>query len=107
MVQEQQSAPTPLQMEANWRLMERSVFSDRMVFVKAVHESQWMSDLELSVYDSWFEPIVSAMPTIVPDGFIYLQADPATCMRRLQLRQRQEESQVPRRAFRVPECTLD
>ena len=25
-----------------------------MVFVKAVHEKQWMSDLELNLYDSWY-----------------------------------------------------
>ena len=76
------------------RLLERSVFSDRMVFVRAVHEAQYMSDLELSVYDSWFEPIVDVIPTIVPDGFIYLQADPDTCMRRLIRRQRAEEKTV-------------
>ena len=36
-----------------FRLLERSVFSDRMVFVRAVHENRWMSDLELGIYDSW------------------------------------------------------
>lgn len=35
------------------RLLERSVFSDRMVFVRAVHEANWLSDMELSIYDSW------------------------------------------------------
>jgi hypothetical protein len=35
------------------RLLERSVFSDRMVFVRAVHEARWMDDMELAVYDSW------------------------------------------------------
>ena len=35
------------------RLLERSVWSDRMVFVKAVSESGWMSPLEQSVYNSW------------------------------------------------------
>ena len=88
--QEQQSHADPAQL----RLMERSVFSDRMVFVRAVHEAQWMSDLELSVYDSWFSPIVSALPTIVPDGFIYLKSTPETCMRRLLQRSRAEESKV-------------
>ena len=34
-------------------LLDRSVFSDRMVFVRAVHEAKWMSDLELNIYDSW------------------------------------------------------
>ncbi|KAF6264466.1 hypothetical protein COO60DRAFT_1634365 [Scenedesmus sp. NREL 46B-D3] len=37
------------------RLMERSVFSDRMVFVRAVRESGWMGDVELAVYDSWLK----------------------------------------------------
>jgi len=83
-----QGGPAPM------RLLERSVFSDRMVFVRAVHEARYMSDLELSVYDSWFEPIVDVIPTIVPDGFIYLQADPDTCMRRLIRRQRAEEKTV-------------
>lgn len=48
-LQEKESnlAPEPM------RLMERSVFSDRMVFVKAVHEARWMNDMELSVYDAW------------------------------------------------------
>lgn len=35
------------------RLLERSVFSDRMVFVRAVHEAKWLSPMELSIYDSW------------------------------------------------------
>lgn len=48
-VQEKESHLTPEPM----RLMERSVFSDRMVFVKAVHEARWMNDMELSVYDAW------------------------------------------------------
>ena len=39
--------------QSDLRLLERSVFSDRMVFVRAVHESKYMSDLELNVYNSW------------------------------------------------------
>ncbi len=38
------------------RLLERSVFSDRMVFVRAVHEAKWLSEMELSIYDSWCAP---------------------------------------------------
>jgi deoxyadenosine/deoxycytidine kinase len=64
------------------RLMERSVFSDRMVFVRTVQESGWMGDVELAVYDSWFEPILNSQPSLLPDGFIYLRADPNVCMDR-------------------------
>jgi len=74
--------------------MERSVFSDRMVFVRAVHEAKWMNGMELSIYDSWFDPVVSVLPGLVPDGFIYLRASPDTCHRRLQLRKREEENSV-------------
>jgi len=64
------------------RLMERSVFSDRMVFVRAVRESGWMGDVELAVSDSWFGPILDSNPSLLPDGFIYLKCDPSTCMER-------------------------
>lgn len=77
-----------------FRLLERSVFSDRMVFVRAVHEAKWMSDLELNIYDSWFEPVVQASPTLIPDGFIYLRATPNICMNRLKRRHRAEEGGV-------------
>ncbi|KAF2317438.1 hypothetical protein GH714_022281 [Hevea brasiliensis] len=76
------------------RLMERSVFSDRMVFVRAVHEAKWMNEMEISIYDSWFDPVVSVLPGLIPDGFIYLRASPDTCHKRLKLRKRAEEGGV-------------
>uniref|UniRef100_A0A2P2JLE1 Uncharacterized protein MANES_18G103500 n=1 Tax=Rhizophora mucronata TaxID=61149 RepID=A0A2P2JLE1_RHIMU len=76
------------------RLMERSVFSDRMVFVRAVHEAKWMNEMEISIYDSWFDPVVSVLPGLIPDGFIYLRASPDTCHQRMKLRKRAEEGGV-------------
>lgn len=76
------------------RLMERSVFSDRMVFVRAVHEANWMNEMEISIYDSWFDPVVSTLPGLIPDGFIYLRASPDTCHQRMKLRKREEEGGV-------------
>lgn len=76
------------------RLMERSIFSDRLVFVRAVHEAKWMSELELRIYESWFDPFISALPGLVPDGFIYLRASPDTCLQRLHMRNRPEERGV-------------
>lgn len=35
------------------RVLERSIFSDRMVFVRAMHEAGRMEDWELGLYDSW------------------------------------------------------
>ncbi|XP_076895367.1 uncharacterized protein LOC143547970 [Bidens hawaiensis] len=76
------------------RLMERSVFSDRMVFVRAVHEANWMNEMEISIYDSWFDPVVSSLPGLIPDAFIYLRASPDTCHKRMMLRKRAEEGGV-------------
>ncbi|XP_076953684.1 uncharacterized protein LOC143627847 [Bidens hawaiensis] len=76
------------------RLMERSVFSDRMVFVRAVHEAKWMNEMEISIYDSWFDPVVSSLPGLIPDAFIYLRASPDTCHKRMMLRKRSEEGGV-------------
>ncbi|GFP81409.1 deoxycytidine kinase [Phtheirospermum japonicum] len=76
------------------RLMERSVFSDRMVFVRAVHEAKWMNEMEISIYDSWFDPVVSSLPGLIPDGFIYLRASPDTCHKRMMMRKRTEEGGV-------------
>jgi hypothetical protein len=161
-LQERDSRSTPRPL----RLLERSIFSDRMVFVRAVRESGWMGDVELvrrpeagragqagraagraghlketsapqsslrreaihvralarrrrrgpplphgppqlpplqlsgacaahrpplplpprphpqAVYDSWFNPMLDSSPSLVPDGFIYLRAQPTTCMQR-------------------------
>ncbi|KAG0463311.1 hypothetical protein HPP92_019380 [Vanilla planifolia] len=68
--------------------------SQKMVFVRAVHEANWMNEMEISIYDSWFDPVVSSLPGLIPDGFIYLRASPDTCHKRMMLRQRSEEGGV-------------
>ena len=73
------------------RILERSVFSDKMIFVESVHENGWMSDLELALFNSWYDPMVQVSPNLVPEGFIYLRTSAATCMRRLKQRARGEE----------------
>jgi hypothetical protein len=65
-----------------------------MVFVKAVHEAKHLSNLELEIYDSWFNPTIARSPELVPDGFVYLKTDPKTCQRRMRQRNRGEECSV-------------
>ena len=76
------------------RLLERSVFSDSMVFLRAIHNAQWLSEMEFELLTTYFSPLCRKFPQIVPNGFIYLRADPETCFRRLQGRNRSEESTV-------------
>lgn len=55
------SAPCPAPQEkrtrrgsAPLRVLERSIFSDRMVFVRAMHEAGRMESWELQLYDTWW-----------------------------------------------------
>ena len=84
------AAPFP-----DYRLMERSVFSDRLVFVEALSDDRMLSDTELAIYKNWFEFMLEDKPQLVPDAFIYLRADPDTCHARMNKRGRGEESGVP------------
>lgn len=76
------------------QILERSIFSDRMVFVRAMHEAGFLGDLELSIYDSWFSMQIGQDRALTPDGFIYLKARPETCIKRLRQRNRSEEAGV-------------
>ena len=64
------------------------------MFVRDVHEANWLNGMELSIYDSWFDPVLSSLPGLIPDGFIYLRATPDTCHKRMMLRSRSEEGSV-------------
>ena len=70
------------------------MFSDKMIFVESVHENGWMSDMELALFNSWYNPMVQVSPNLVPEGFIYLRTSAATCMRRLKQRARGEETGI-------------
>ena len=76
------------------RVLERSIFSDRLVFVRAMHEAGYIGDLELRLYDSWFSMQIAQDQQLCPNGFIYLKARPETCIKRLRMRNRSEEGGV-------------
>lgn len=40
------------------RILERSVFSDRNVFVESVREHGWLSELEGDLYNAWLSPMI-------------------------------------------------
>ncbi|EFN53091.1 hypothetical protein CHLNCDRAFT_10864, partial [Chlorella variabilis] len=76
------------------RVLERSIFSDRQVFVRAMHRAGTMEDFEVSVYNTIFDQEVTHDIELVPDGFVYLRANPGTCMQRMRRRNRGEEGGV-------------
>ncbi len=81
-------------LEGQFRLLERSVFTDRFVFARTCAEQGLMTPLEWNVYLSWFQPVVDALPDLVPSVFVYLRATPETCASRMASRGRSEETGV-------------
>jgi hypothetical protein len=81
-------------MAKRFRLMERSVFSDRLVFVEALKDNSQLTPMELAVYRNWFEFMMEDKPQLVPDAFIYLRAEATTCFDRMRSRNRNEEGGV-------------
>lgn len=75
-------------------ILERSCFTDNL-FMEMLHESHTIDDLELQHYREWWKLWARIMPYL-PDIFVYLKPDINTCMLRLYIRNRTEESNIPR-----------
>lgn len=75
-------------------IVERSVFTDRMVFAQVAREAGNISNIEWNDYVSWFDFIVD-VKNIKPAGFIYLRASPETCVERIKKRSRPGEETIP------------
>lgn len=75
------------------QILERSVYCDRYCFAKNCYKNGTMSPLEWHMYTEWFSWLVETYTT-KPDGFVYLQTKPSTCMDRMKKRNRSEESEV-------------
>ncbi len=78
----------------NAQVLERSIYCDRFCFAKNCFESNLMTELEWFMYKQWFAWLESKY-AIRPDGFIYLQANPEVCYKRLAKRNRSEEQTIP------------
>lgn len=54
-----------------YRLLERSIFCDRMVFVESLKDSKMMSEMELTIYNSWClpSPVLSPLYPPLPSSF--------------------------------------
>lgn len=75
------------------QVLERSVYSDRYCFAQNCFELGYMNKLEWELYQDWFNWLVEQYSPR-PDAFIYLQADPEVCHKRLLKRSRAEETAV-------------
>ncbi|XP_041612964.1 deoxyguanosine kinase, mitochondrial isoform X2 [Vulpes lagopus] len=84
-----------LQAKKAVQIFERSVYSDRYIFVKNLFENGSISDIEWHIYQDWHSFLLQKFASQLRlHGFIYLQATPQVCLKRLHQRAREEEKGV-------------
>lgn len=75
--------------------VERSIYTDRNVFAKNLHNDGKLSDMEWKIYKEWFVWLKKiynkAGCPVEPDGFVYLKALPTVSHERIKKRARSEE----------------
>ncbi|XP_068424025.1 thymidine kinase 2, mitochondrial isoform X2 [Clinocottus analis] len=88
-------------MTAPVRMIERSIFSAKYIFVENLFRSGKMPEVDYIVLSEWFDWITRNV-SIPVDLIVYLQTSPQTCHERLKRRGREEEKVIPlvRTAFK-------
>ncbi|XP_051500914.1 thymidine kinase 2, mitochondrial-like isoform X1 [Myxocyprinus asiaticus] len=81
-------------MSAPVRMLERSIYSAKYIFVENLYKSGTMPEVDFAVLSEWFEWIIKNI-TIPVDLIVYLQTSPQTCYERLKQRCREEEKVIP------------
>ncbi|XP_004844764.1 deoxyguanosine kinase, mitochondrial isoform X2 [Heterocephalus glaber] len=84
-----------LQAKNPMQIFERSVYSDRYIFAKNLFENGSLSDTEWQIYQDWHSFLLQEFAgRLSLHGFIYLQATPQICLKRLYQRARKEEKGI-------------
>ena len=74
-------------------IVERSIYTDRMVFAEVCKEEGNINEIEWNDYTDWFDFIVKHIG-FKPRGFIYLRAEPEKSYERINKRNRSGESNI-------------
>ena len=74
-------------------VMERSIFTDKMVFTRMLKADGCIDELEWQIYQEWFQHVNHLLPDM--DAYIYVNTKPARCMERIIKRHREGESIIP------------
>ncbi|XP_016892934.1 thymidine kinase 2, mitochondrial [Cynoglossus semilaevis] len=85
---------TPMLKSASVRMMERSIFSAKYIFVENLSRSGKMPAVDYAILSEWFDWITTNI-SIPVDLIVYLQTSPQTCHDRLKQRCREEEKVIP------------
>ncbi|XP_058507171.1 thymidine kinase 2, mitochondrial [Solea solea] len=76
------------------RMLERSIFSAKYIFVENLFRSGKMPEVDYAVLSEWFDWITTNISLPV-DLIVYLHTSPQTCHERLKHRCREEENLIP------------
>jgi len=74
-------------------IVERSIYTDRMVFAEVCKEDGNINEIEWNDYTEWFDFVVNHIG-FKPKGFIYLRTDPEKSHERITKRNRSGESNI-------------
>lgn len=75
------------------RIVERSIYSGHYCFVLTGYQNGFMTDLEWSMYQEWFNYLIPQRCK-APQGFIYLRTTPEVAYKRIKKRNRLAEKNI-------------
>lgn len=70
-------------------VVERSMYTDKMVFAKMLYHDNKMEDVEYQIYNKWFDEFVNDIP---PIDIIYVKTSPTVSLERIKKRARHGET---------------
>ena len=76
-------------------IIERSPWTDYHCFAKLCHERGDISEMEMTIYESWFNTLIKGITDKFECKFIYLKTDPTICLERSKKRNRNGEEGIP------------
>jgi deoxyadenosine/deoxycytidine kinase len=79
-------------------IQDRTIYEDAEIFARNLYNSRTMTAREYGTYRAMYEAIMTKLPP--PDLLIYLRCQVRTARRRIRLRGRPEEQQIPARYIR-------
>jgi deoxyadenosine/deoxycytidine kinase len=73
-------------------ITERSLYTDKHVFAKMLHDQGNIEDVCYQIYLNWFEEFASDFPI---NYSVYVKTDPTNCYERIHKRSREGEEVIP------------
>ena len=74
-------------------IVERSIYTDKNVFMKSLYTTGKVSNIEYKMYNDWFNWILG-LSNIPKANFIYFQLNTDECYKRIMKRNREEEKSI-------------